>query len=222
MVFQDCQVFFSSFGCVGAHGVRPGRGGFTPPGDWDKRGVMKAKKQWKCLRVKQVFSNPWLSLENHRVRSPAGREFDHVVLHAGPSVLIVPVTRDGRLVIQREYRYPTRGWNYELPGGGMGGLRPTAAARKELKEETGYVARRLEKMGKFVVYSGVSSEFCHVFLATDLRREAQKLEQTEHITVRTVSWAELEDLIATNRFRDGMSLAALMMCRHRLAGRVAG
>ena len=128
----------------------------------------------------------------------------------------MPVTREGRIIITREYRYPTHGWNYEVPGGGTDGLPLAAAARKELKEETGYVARRLEKIGKFVVYSGVSSEFCHVFLATGLRREAQQLEHTEHIRVRSVSWAELERLIATNRFRDGMSLAALMMSRHRL------
>ena len=171
---------------------------------------------WKCLKVKQVFSNPWVRLEDHLVRSPAGREFAHVVLHAGPSVLVVPVTPEGRIIISREYRYPTRGWNYELPGGGMGRLSPLAAARRELREETGYTAQRFEKVGKFVVYSGISSEFCHVFLATGLRREAQELEHTEHITVRVVTWAKLQELIAANRFRDGMSLAALMMCRHRL------
>lgn len=179
-------------------------------------GIM-AQHQWKCLRVKRIFSSPWMCLENHRVRSPAGREFDHVVLDAGPSVLIVPVTDDGRLVITREYRYPTRGWNYELPGGGADGLPLAAAARKELKEETGYLARRVERIGKFVVYSGISSEFCHVFLATGLRRGPQELERTEHIRVRAVTRAQLETMIAANRFRDGMSLAALMMCRHRLA-----
>ena len=175
-----------------------------------------AERQWKCLEVERIFSSPWLCLENHRVRSPAGHEFQHVVVKADPSVLIVPVTREGRIIIIREYRYPTRGWNYEVPGGGTDGLPLATAARKELKEETGYVAQRLEKVGKFVVYSGVSSEFCHVFLATGLRRQAQQTELTEHIRVRSVTWTELERLIATNRFRDGMSLAALMMSRHRL------
>ncbi len=171
---------------------------------------------WKCLAVKRIFSSPWLRLEDHRVRAPGGREFRHVVVHAGPSVLIVPVTDDGRVVITREYRYPTRGWNYELPGGGIGGLRPAAAARKELREETGYVGRRFRKIGRFVVYSGISSEFCHVFLATGLRLESQQLEPTEQITTRAVTWRELDRMIAANRFRDGMSLAALMMSRARL------
>ncbi len=171
---------------------------------------------WKCLKVKRVFSNRRVRLEDHLVRSPSGREFRHVVLDAGPSVLIVPVTPKGRIVITREYRYPTHGWNFELPGGGVAGLPPAAAARKELREETGYVGRRFERLGKFVVYSGISSEFCHVFLATGLRYEAPQLEHTEQITTRTVSWAQLERLIAANRFRDGMSLAALMMARHRL------
>jgi 8-oxo-dGTP pyrophosphatase MutT (NUDIX family) len=172
--------------------------------------------KWQCLKVKKIFSSPWMRLEQHLVRSPAGREFPHLVIHAGPSAMIVPVTDDGRIVVTREYRYATRGWNYQLPGGGAGGARPAVAARKELREETGYVARRLEKIGRFVVYSGLSSEWCHVFLATGLRREVQQLEHTEQITVRAVSWPELERMVATNRFRDGMSLAALAMTRHRL------
>lgn len=177
------------------------------------------KAEWKCLEVRRIFSSPWMNLENHRVRSPGGREFHHVVVDAGPSVLIVPVTREGRIIITREYRYPTRGWNYELPGGGAEGMRPAAAARKELREETGYVAGRLEPIGKLVVYSGISNEYCHVFLATGLSRQArqaQQAEPTEHIRVRSVTWRELQRMIAANRFRDGMSLAALMMSRHRL------
>lgn len=175
-----------------------------------------AKQLWKCLKVTEVFSSPWMRLEKHRVRGPGGREFEHVVIQAGPSVLTVPVTADGRIVITREYRYATQGWNYELPGGGADGLNLAAAARKELREETGYLAQRVQRVGRFVVYSGLSSEFCHVFLATGLTRAAQQLEHTEHIVTREVRWKELERMIAANRFRDGMSLAALMMCRHRL------
>jgi len=175
-----------------------------------------AAKKWECLAIEKVFANAWVRLEDHTVRSPDGREYRHVVIHAGPSVLVVPVLDDGRIVITREYRYPTRGWNYELPGGGTGGLRPLAAARKELLEETGYEARRLDRVGRFVVYSGLSSEFCHVFIATGLRRREQQLEATEAIRVRAVAWKQLDRMIAANRFRDGMSLAALMMSRGRL------
>jgi 8-oxo-dGTP pyrophosphatase MutT (NUDIX family) len=173
---------------------------------------------WQCLKVEKIFDSPWMRLEQHLVRTPAGRQFEHVVIHAGPSAMIVPVTDAGRIVVTREYRYPTHGWNYQLPGGSTDGGRPAAAARRELREETGYVARRLEKLGRFVVYSGLSSEWCHVFLATGLRRERQQLEPSEQITVREVAWAELERMIAFNRFRDGMSLAALAMARCRLRG----
>jgi len=173
-------------------------------------------KGWKCLRVKKVFANRWMRLENHTVRSPKGHTFDHAVICAGPSVRVIGVTGDGRIVITREFRYPAGVWNYELPGGGSEGLTPAAAARKELKEETGYTARRLQRVGKFVVYSGLSSEFCHAFIATGLRQQGQQLERTETITTRTVSWAELEAMIASNRFRDGLSLAALMMARKEI------
>ena len=101
------------------------------------------------------------------------------------------------------------GYNYELPGGGAGRLPLARAARKELEEETGRRAGRLRKLGEYVVYSGVSSEICRVFLATKLRPGRQRLEETEHLTVHEVTYRQLQRMIARGRFRDGMGLASL-------------
>lgn len=171
---------------------------------------------YKTARVRRLFENAFVRFEDHAVRAPGGREFSHAVVVAGPSCRIVPVAADGRIIITREWRYPTRVWNYELPGGGNGGLSPTAAARKELKEETGYLARRFEKLGKFVAYSGLSTDWCYAFIATGLRQVRQELEISERITTRAITWNELERMIANNEFRDGLSLATLMMARDRL------
>ncbi len=169
------------------------------------------------LSRQTVYANPWIGLEEHRLRlRTSGRTIRYAFVRARPSVSIVAVTARRRIVLVRQYRYPTRGYNYELPGGGSGRLRPARAARKELEEETGYRAGRLRKLGDYVVYSGVSSEICNVFLATSLRPGRQNLEETEHLTVREVTYPQLERMIARGRFRDGMGLASLAIARPAL------
>ena len=128
---------------------------------------------------------------------------------AARSVSVVAVTSKKKIILVRQYRYPTRGYNYELPGGGAGRLPFARAAQKELQEETGHHAGRLRKLGDYVVYSGLSSEICHVFLATGLRPGRPSLEETEHLTVHEVSYPRLQRMIARGEFRDGMGLASL-------------
>ncbi len=156
------------------------------------------------------YRTRWLRVEEHQLRlRSTGRPVTYSYITAARSVSVVAVTRGGKILVVRQYRYPTRGWNFELPGGGAGRLPLARAAQKELEEETGYRAGRLRKIGDYVVYSGLSSEICHVFLATSLGPGRQQLEETEHLTVHEVSYPQLLRMIASGRFRDGMGLASL-------------
>ena len=162
------------------------------------------------------YRTRWLRVEEHQLRlRSTGRPITYSFIVATRSVSVVAVTAEKRILVLRQYRYPTRGYNYELPGGGAGRLPLARAAQKELEEETGRRAGRLRKLGEYVVYSGLSSEICHVFLATNLRPGRQQLEETEHVTVHEVSWPQLQWMIARGQFRDGMGLASL-----NIAGRV--
>ena len=162
------------------------------------------------LARRVAYRTPWIRVEEHRLGLRAsGREITYSFMAAAPSVSIVAVTPRKRILLVRQYRYPTQGYNYELPGGGAGRLPLARAARKELEEETGRRAGRLRKLGEYVVYSGVSSEICHVFLATEMRPGRQRLEETEHLTVHEVTYRQLQRMIARGRFRDGMGLASL-------------
>ncbi len=166
------------------------------------------------LARRVAFQNAWVRVEEHTIRlrgAPAPLSYAFVV--APPSVSILAVTPRRRIVLLRQYRYPTRGYNFELPGGGAGSLPLTAAARKELEEETGYRATRIRKLGDYVVYCGLSSEICHVFLATGLRPGPQRLEPTEHLSVHEVTYRQLLRMIARGKFRDGMGLASLHIAR---------
>ena len=164
-----------------------------------------------------VFENRWIKLVEDQVEAVAeGRDFTYTYLSVADSVMVVALTSARELLLIRQYRYPNEQFSLELPGGGGGGLEPTEAARRELLEETGYAARRLEKIGDFVTCCGLSDETCHVVLAADLQPGPQKLEPTEHIEVVPTPLDRLDDLIARGEFRDGMGLAALHLARKHL------
>lgn len=169
------------------------------------------------LTSSTVFQTKWFNLEEAQVRKIAdGSDFTYTYLSVPPSVMVVAVDGDGRIVIVRQYRYPTRRYSYELPGGGSGGEQPRKAALRELEEETGYRAASIEKLGEFVAYCGLADEICHVFLATELTPGEQKLDKSEDISAHTVTYAELLEMIAQGEFCDGMGLAALHLARTRL------
>lgn len=172
---------------------------------------------FRPLNAKTVFRNPWIRLEEYELEAvESGHRFTYTYLSSRPSVMIVALTADREIVLIRQYRFPTRRFSWELPGGGTGDGEPGEAARRELAEETGFQAGRVERLGEFVVYCGLADEICHVFLATQLELGRQKLEKSESIEATTVSFERLDEMIAEGEFCDGMGLAALGVARRRL------
>ncbi len=146
----------------------------------------------------------------------SGHKFTYTYIAIPPSVMVIAVTAEREIVLVEQYRYASDRVSFELPGGGSRGLTVAEAAKKELEEETGYRAGQVEKVGEFVTYCGLSDEICHVFLATELEAGAQDLEKTEQINVHQVTYAELQEMIRSGRFCDGMGLAALSLGEEQL------
>lgn len=176
-----------------------------------------SRPPFRRLNSRIIYRNPWIQVEQHEVEVRAsGRRFPYTYLSSRPSVMVVALTVEGKIVLVRQYRYPRREFAYELPGGGTRGNTPRQAAREELQQETGYRAARWRKAGEFVVYCGLSDEICHVFVATGLRGGSQTLEETEHMSVHEVSRQRLKSMIRSGEFRDGMGLAALRVAAEKL------
>lgn len=143
-----------------------------------------------------------------------------VVRHPG-AVAVIAVRDDGRLVLVRNRRVAVGRTLLEFCAGKLEkGEDPQAAAARELEEETGYSAGRIERLGEFFTSPGFADERMHVFLATELRPVPQRLEPGEEIEVVLMETAELEQAMATGAVEDGKTLGAYLLWTLR-GGRAA-
>jgi ADP-ribose pyrophosphatase len=138
---------------------------------------------------------------------PAERE---CVLHPG-AVAIVPVTTDGRVCLIRNHRIAVERTLIEIPAGTLeSGEEPAVCAARELEEETGYTAGRLEKLTSFFMSPGILNERMHVFLATDLQPGPTRLQAGEEIENYLVPWREALAMVERGEIEDGKTVAALL------------
>jgi 8-oxo-dGDP phosphatase len=158
-----------------------------------------------------------------RVRTPEGEEVDREIVGHDDAVAVVPVTDDGEVVLLRQYRQALREHLLEIPAGTLdvAGESPLEAARRELAEETGYTARRLEHLASFDNSAGWTDERTHVYLATGLtdggRPDGFQLEHEE--ADMEIVHLELEQAIEdarAGRLTDAKTLVGLLLT----AGRV--
>lgn len=139
------------------------------------------------------------------------RRVKDVVRHPG-AVTVVAVRDDGMLVLVRNRRVAVDRWLVEFCAGKLErGEDPAAAAGRELEEETGYSADRIEKVGTFFTSPGFTDEIMHVFLATGLRAVPQRLEPGEEIEVVAMSEGDLRRTIADGGILDGKTLGAYLL-----------
>lgn len=164
----------------------------------------------------RVLTTEKFAVETTPVRTHDGGTVDkHVVVHPG-AVALVPVLDDGRVVLIRNERFAVGRTLLEVPAGTLSpGEPPIECAARELREETGYVARLLEPLATFYTAPGFCTEAMHIFVATKLEHVGQALEPTEHIEPVPVIREELERMIDSGAIEDAKTLAALMLWMRR-------
>lgn len=148
----------------------------------------------------------------HRVglRLGDGRVVQRDLIHYPGAAVVLPVLADGSIVMIRNYRFAVDETLYELAAGVLEkGEDPAACAARELTEETGYVAGRLEKLGEFFSGPGTCDEVMHAFLAADLRPGRQDLEPGEQIEVEVIPDDQVRAMVADGRIHDAKTIAAL-------------
>lgn len=159
-----------------------------------------------------THTGPVFRVESYQVTDRKGRVARRDVVRHPGAVTVVPVLADGRLVVIRNERIAVAERLLEFCAGKLErGEEPAAAAGRELEEECGYRAGRIEPLGMFYTSPGFADERMYVFLATDLTPVDRRLEPGEEIDVEIRSADELRAMIATGELRDGKTLGAFLL-----------
>jgi len=167
----------------------------------------------------QVFRGHFLDVRRDEVRLPDGtttrREY---IVHPG-AVMVVPILEDGRLVVERQYRYPMGRAMVEFPAGKLeAGEPPFECAVRELAEETGYSAREWARAGVMHNAIAYSTEHIEVWFARGLTLGAQRLDAGEFVDVATASEDELDALARCGGLTDAKTLVGLLWLARWRAG----
>lgn len=154
--------------------------------------------------------------ESLTVRRPSGGELQREIVRHPGAVVVVPVLGDGRIVLIRNYRISVEQRLWECCAGTLEPPEdPAVCAGRELIEETGYRAGRIEPLGWFYTTPGLTDERMHAFIAQDLVQVGQSLEDDESIEVAPVPAAEALAMIDRGDLRDGKSIAAILLAERR-------
>jgi len=139
-----------------------------------------------------------------------------IVQHPG-SAVIVPVFVDDTVALVRQYRHPARRYLLEAPAGTLNDREaPEVGAARELEEELGFVAARLEKISEFFVSPGFCEEKMWVFLATELTATAQRLDHDEILEVERIPFSQALEMITKGEIEDAKTIIALMLAAPRV------
>jgi len=161
---------------------------------------------------KTVFSGRVVSLAVETHRLPDGRSADFEIVRHPGGAAVLPVLSDGRVVLIRQFRPAGGGMVTEIPAGRLEpGEAPAACIHRELREEVGYRAGSLERLGEMLTAVGFCDEVLHLFVATDLSPVPAAPEPDEYIELLPLPLAEALQMVRRGEILDGKTQLALLL-----------
>lgn len=167
----------------------------------------------------ELLRGQFLHAFRDTVRLPDGREASREYVRHPGAVMIIAQLYDGRLVLERQYRYPVQAVMLEFPAGKLDAFETSlACAQRELLEETGYSAGRWARAGLLHPVISYSTEFIDIWFAKDLTAGERQLDAGEFLDVFTASPAELLQGCRDGSVTDGKTLAGALWLQNVLSG----
>lgn len=166
---------------------------------------------------KTIYDGKILRLEKDMALLPNGCEaVREVVRHPG-GVGVVALDSDGFVYMVRQFRYPLMKETLEIPAGKLDkGENPEAAGRRELAEETGLHAGKMEFLGSFYASPGFCDEEISLYLATDLKQGTAKPDDDEFVVCEKYTWDELTEMINTGAVKDAKTVIGILTAKEKL------
>ncbi len=168
------------------------------------------------LSSKLSYQGPLFKVFTEQVREPSGTESRRDVIRHNGSIVILAVDssknrKDPRIIMEQQYRHAAGQYLVELPAGKLEpGEDPLEGAKRELKEETGYEAKKWTKLVRYFASPGFLGEWMQVFLAEDLTVGEATPEEDESIDVAAIPLSKVLKMIAKGKVLDGKTLVSVM------------
>ena len=166
---------------------------------------------WTILDQKMIYENPWIELTEFQVINPSGGNGIYGKVHFKHiAVGVIPLDEDWNTWLVGQYRFTLNQYSWEIPEGG-GGMDedPLEAAKRELLEETGLIAKNWTKILTMHLSNSVTDERAVIYLARDLEQQEAQPEETEKLSVKKIPFDEAVQMVEAGQITDAMSVAAI-------------
>jgi ADP-ribose pyrophosphatase len=172
----------------------------------------------KLIETKELLKTPIFTVTQDRAVDPEGFEIKRAIVKHGGSAVVMPVDVKNRILLVRQYRLPAKQYMWELPAGRMDpGETVLKAAKRELREETGYTARKWTKLASFFASPGFLEEKMTIFLAEQLTEGAQEPMEDERIELNWIPSRELDGLIRQGKVQDAKTMIGFLTWKRYIA-----
>ncbi len=166
---------------------------------------------WTTLGAREIYDNPWIALTEHQVLNPHGGQGIYGVVHMKSHALgVIPVSREGKIVLVGQHRFALDAYSWEIPeGGGSLDVDPLISIARELQEETGLIAANWAHLQSFSMSNSVTDERGQLYLAWNLTQGPASPEETEDLQLKWVSFAQALDMALAGEIHDIMTLTGI-------------
>lgn len=170
------------------------------------------RNPWECKSSKKIYENPWIKVAEDNVIRPNKSEGIYGKVHfKNKAIGIIPLDDQLNTWLVGQYRYTLNEYSWEIPMGGAPLDENTVdGAKRELKEETGLVAREWTNILKIHTSNSVTDEYGYVFLARDLTQEEMDWDETEELQIRKLPLEEALEMVMENQITDSLSIAGIL------------
>jgi len=166
----------------------------------------------KVISSKEILRNKLFTITEERAVDPDGFEIHRSIVRHPGSAVVMPVDEKGRVLLVKQYRLPAQQKLWEIAAGRIDpGETALKAAKRELREETGYSAKKWAKLASFYPSPGYVGEKMNLFLALDLTEGKPELMEDERIETRWFSRKELGEMIRSGKIIDGKTIVGYFL-----------